>query len=115
MKNYKSNYSTSFFVLVSILLCCLAFSCKNSANKSEDQVEINADSIKPQTILDDQFGKLLIKDSGGVTGADGVISFPLNNGKSVFMMGDSFVSEVIGNQNRLLGVTGRILKLCCYL
>lgn len=98
MKNYKSNYNTSFFALVLILLCYLAISCKNSATKSEDQVEINADSIKPQATLDDQFDKLLIKDSGGVTGADGVISFPLNNGKSVFMMGDSFVSEVIDNK-----------------
>src|SRR5690606_15935667 len=44
--------------------------------------------------LDPGFGNLLIRDSLGVTGADGIISFPLNNGKSVFMMGDSFLSPV---------------------
>lgn len=43
----------------------------------------------------EEFNKLVIVDSLGVTGSDGVISFSLSNGKSVFMMGDSFFKPVI--------------------
>tara|TARA_R110002051_G_scaffold168736_1_gene239295 strand:+ start:316 stop:1467 length:1152 start_codon:yes stop_codon:yes gene_type:complete len=46
----------------------------------------------------ESFTKLVIVDSLGVTGADGVISFPLNDNQSIFMMGDSFLTPVRKNK-----------------
>ncbi len=89
MKFLKTRSSNSFLV---ILLLSMVFfiSCKDHkpSNKTVNQKA-------PQEVqLDPDFGKLLIRDSLGVTGADGVISFPLDNGKSIFMMGDSFLAPV---------------------
>ena len=47
-----------------------------------------------QVAMDEDFGKLVIVDSMGVTGADGVISFELDKNTSIFMMGDSFLTPV---------------------
>ncbi|WP_373516665.1 hypothetical protein [Pricia sp.] len=44
------------------------------------------------------FESLVVVDSLGVTGADGVISFPLDSTTSVFMMGDSFLTPVRNNK-----------------
>ncbi len=49
---------------------------------------------KPEVTEAESFNNLVIVDSLGVTGADGVISFPLSNGTDLFMMGDSFISPV---------------------
>jgi len=77
-----------------ILACSIPFSCKDDKPASEDANKKGTLAEKREVEPDTAFGKLLITDQGGVTGADGVISFPLSNGESVYMMGDSFLSEV---------------------
>ncbi|NQV78580.1 MAG: DUF5005 domain-containing protein [Lutibacter sp.] len=81
-------------IITTILLCGLFFSCKDALHKPEALTKVTIREVELDTI----FGKLLIVDQGGVTGADGVISFSLPEGKSVFMMGDSFLSEVINGK-----------------
>lgn len=76
--------------LIPFFLLAVLFSCKDHKPKADPETPEPQREVE----LDSSFGKLLIRDRDGVTGADGVISFPLKNGKSVFMMGDSFVSEV---------------------
>lgn len=39
-----------------------------------------------------------MRDAGGVTGADGTISIPLDDGSSLFMTGDCFLGEVHGTR-----------------
>jgi hypothetical protein len=53
--------------------------------------------LNDEVVNADEFSRLVIVDSLGVTGADGAISFPLTNGTSVFMMGDSFLESVENN------------------
>lgn len=53
----------------------------------------NKDEIRTVTKAED-FEDLVIVDSTGVTGADGAISFPLDNNTSLFMMGDSFLRPI---------------------
>ena len=73
------------------LVLCLGFSSCKKENKKSKSNHIELDrNVEKDTI----FSKLIIPDSLGVTGADGVISFPLSNGSSVFMMGDSFLAKV---------------------
>lgn len=85
----------NYLLLAILLFLPLShFSCKN--NKSNVGTTNSRNDREVQ--LDQEFENLLIKDSLGVTGADGVISFPLSNGKSIFMMGDSFLSPVINGK-----------------
>lgn len=67
----------------------LSFSCKNKQDSSK------IEHAQREAHYDDNFMKHVIVDSLGVTGADGVISFSLSNGKSIFMMGDSFLMPVV--------------------
>jgi hypothetical protein len=70
------------FALFSILL--LLFSCTNY----------------PVTVSSDgHFNSLFHIDSGGVTGTDGTISIPLSDGRSLFLMGDFFLGEVVDNMH----------------
>jgi len=61
----------------------LLVSCKNQSG------EIRADH---------HFNSLFHLDSNGVTGTDGTISIPLSDGRSVFLMGDSFLGKVINGK-----------------
>lgn len=45
-----------------------------------------------------QFNELFSPDSGGITGADGLFSIPLPDGRSVFLTGDCFLGKVKGGQ-----------------
>ncbi len=98
MKNiiYKAALSMAFLILI----CCSQL----------QQKTINFDrpikNTKPIT-LDTVFERLVIVDSLGVTGADGVISFSLNETTSVFMMGDSFMSPV---QNKKRAVDSKMIN-----
>lgn len=47
--------------------------------------------------LDDDIARMIIQDDGGVTGGDGMYSVPLPDGRSVFLMGDSYTGKVTGN------------------
>ena len=70
------------------LLACVVLlataACQNKPAKKEMKVT-----------ADDKFSQLIYKDSGGLTGADGTISVSMPDGSSVFLMGDSFLGEVI--------------------
>jgi hypothetical protein len=75
------------FLLSAFMLSC-ADTKKETKTLSEDNKAVREVSV------DEGFENLVIVDSLGVTGADGVISFPLDSDTSVFMMGDSFLSPV---------------------
>lgn len=77
-------------LLVGYLSCTTTKQSSSPVNKpiQENQTLLHARS----------FENLVMVDSLGVTGADGVISFPLTDSTSVFMMGDSFLSPVVNNK-----------------
>jgi len=79
-----------FYLRFFIVLCLVFSSCKKENKKSETIEKKLVRTVEKDTV----FSKLIIPDSLGVTGADGVISFPMENGSSTFMMGDSFVAKV---------------------
>lgn len=54
-----------------------------------------ADPTLYPVIPDKEFGSLFYSDSGGVTGADGLFSFPLPDKSSVFLLGDCFLGKVV--------------------
>ncbi|MGQ8336856.1 hypothetical protein ACUNWD_09920 [Sunxiuqinia sp. A32] len=58
--------------------------CQNKQVKQEKQLSV-----------DQRLNQLFQRDFGGTTGADGTISVLMPDGSSVFMMGDSFLGEVI--------------------
>lgn len=48
--------------------------------------------------LDHVFGKTIIQDNSGVTAGDGMYSIALPDGRSIFLMGDSYVGPVINGR-----------------
>ncbi len=48
--------------------------------------------------LDRKIASVVIPDYGSVTGGDGMYSIPLPDGRSIFLMGDSYTSPVTGGQ-----------------
>ncbi len=56
----------------------------------------NADGINVYT--DKEFTSMYMPNRGGVTSADGTISFVLDDGSSIFMTGDAFVGDVYANR-----------------
>ncbi|MDD4778068.1 MAG: DUF5005 domain-containing protein [Fermentimonas sp.] len=51
--------------------------------------------------LDKTFAALLIPDRGSVTGGDGTYSIALPDGRSIFMMGDSFIGPVTNGERSM--------------
>ena len=49
-----------------------------------------AEAVSP----DNEFRSVFYSDSGGISGADGLFSFPLPDGSSIFLLGDCFIGEV---------------------
>ena len=74
-----------------LILVIPNFACKSSQNARLDQVNPNTSHFATKA---ENFTDLVIVDSMGVTGADGSISFPLDQDHSIFMMGDSFLSPI---------------------
>lgn len=78
--------------IFSILILVISnFACKSSQNNRLDQVN---PIISRFVTKAENFTNLVIVDSMGITGADGSISFPLDQDLSIFMMGDSFMSTI---------------------
>lgn len=77
----------SSIVLSLVMLCCIQTK-KNKAPKKESKPDPR------EVTVAENFEKLVMVDSLGVTGADGVISFPVDDSASIFMMGDSFLTPV---------------------
>ena len=48
--------------------------------------------------LDKEISKVIIPDHGSVTGGDGMYSIPLPDGRSIFLMGDSYIGTVSNGQ-----------------
>jgi hypothetical protein len=70
-------------LLTGLLLFTLAvFSCKHSEKKDIT------------VTIDQKFKNFFYADSNGISGADGIFSIPLNNGSSVFLLGDCFLGKV---------------------
>ena len=74
-----------------LILVIPNFACKSSQNARLDQVNPNTSHFATKA---ENFTDLVIVDSMGITGADGSISFPLDQDQSLFMMGDSFLSPI---------------------
>ncbi|SHJ88368.1 protein of unknown function [Tangfeifania diversioriginum] len=77
--------------IILIALIIISSACQNKKQEKTETKEL-------KVTVDEQFNKLFHRDSEGATGADGSISVPLQDGSSVFMMGDSFLDEVKNNQ-----------------
>tara|TARA_R110002020_G_scaffold97708_6_gene233203 strand:+ start:9437 stop:10624 length:1188 start_codon:yes stop_codon:yes gene_type:complete len=73
--------------LVPILLLTIVYSFGQSPKR-----EVTRDTV---------FADMLMVDSLGITGADGAISFPLDKGRSIFMMGDSFLEPVVNRKRNV--------------
>jgi hypothetical protein len=54
--------------------------------------------LPPEVEPDLRFIALFSPDSGGITGADGLFSIPLPDGRSVFLTGDCFLGKVVNGQ-----------------
>jgi hypothetical protein len=78
--------SLKFFILLPLLG---VMSCGGNSSKEALSVRV-----------DDKFTALYMPASGGVTSADGTISIALDDGSSLFMTGDCFVGDVIGEKQR---------------
>lgn len=76
-------------IILLSFLSCAGDRKNNPVGKQDTEVLVDIP-------LDEDFARLVIQDSLGVTGADGVISFPLDERTSIFMMGDSFLTPVNG-------------------
>jgi len=72
-------------ILLSAITCACVSSCCGS--------DVNADANG--VYIDQEFTRMYMPDSGGVTSADGTISFQLNDGSSIFMTGDFFTGDVV--------------------
>lgn len=78
--------------ILTIAVSLSLFSC--AGDKKNNSIKKDETGVLGEIPLDEDFARLVIVDSLGVTGADGVISFPLDKQTSIFMMGDSFLSPV---------------------
>lgn len=70
------------FVLLTLLLSCSKSCSENKAGVSRDT----------------RFTNTYMRDSDGVTGADGTISIALSDGSSLFMTGDCFLGTITGGK-----------------
>ena len=68
-----------------------------SLMKDEKVVKTNRTDVKIDG-LDKVFARMLIPDRGSVTGGDGMYSIPLPDGRSIFLMGDSYTGTVTNGQ-----------------
>ncbi|SMG41213.1 DUF4185 domain-containing protein [Arenibacter troitsensis] len=80
------------YILTSVVNALLMVSC--SPNKKSNTTQKKCVLFPREISAANDFEKLVMVDSLGVTGADGVISFSLDDSTSIFMMGDSFLSPV---------------------
>ena len=80
MREHK-NICRKVFACISLVLLLLVLACKPKTNS--------------ETIsFDEKFKSLFYSDSGGISGADGLFSFQLTDGSSVFLLGDCFIGKV---------------------
>lgn len=92
MECVKRFYRINIIRLYSVVFILSLIAC--GKNNKTGKEKVLSDTENREVILAESFNNLVVVDSLGVTGSDGVISFPLTNGSSIFMMGDSFLKPV---------------------
>lgn len=65
--------------------------------KNDEVVKTSSTKVKIDG-LDKEISKVIIPDQGSVTGGDGMYSIPLPDGRSIFLMGDSYIGAVSNGQ-----------------
>ena len=91
---------------------------KGSEEKAFVEVDLNIDGF------DYSISSLILPDSGSVTEGDGMYSIPLPDGRSIFLMGDSYTGTVSGGRrisgNHMYRNTyqvydnGKTTAICCF-
>lgn len=80
--------------------CCLTRIPYRTPVKISIQMLAEGERVAETTLtamidgLDHEFGKTIIQDDSGVTAGDGMYSIALPDGRSIFLMGDSYVGKV---------------------
>lgn len=74
--------------LTIILTCLAAISCGEKGSSGKDDID---DGV---ITLDEDIAKKIIQDNAGVTAGDGMYSIALPDGRSIFLMGDSYTGKV---------------------
>jgi hypothetical protein len=75
------------------------FSAVNAAGETVGEYKLSAKISG----LDTAIAREIIRDKGSVTGGDGMYSIALPDGRSIFLMGDSWLGEVINGQRSTSG------------
>lgn len=95
-------------VILKTFTTILLFSIFSCAVRKKDAAIANKKNGEIRKVTKaENFDNLVMVDSSGVTGADGVISFLLDKETSVFMMGDSFLRPV---QNKKRDVNSEMIN-----
>ena len=75
-----------------IIFAAALLACASCSEPKETELKV---------YVDEEFTSTYMPDKGGVTAADGTISFVLEDGTSLFMTGDCFLGDVINGQRPL--------------
>ena len=80
--------------------CCLTRIPYNSPVKVNIEMLSGGETVSETSLsvvidgVDHVFGKKIIQDNSGVTAGDGMYSIALPDGRSIFLMGDSYIGKV---------------------
>ena len=86
-----TRYSVHCAMLAALLLSFFSCGCEKPSNGTDEPEDPPQDgSIQ----LDAQIKKKIIQDDAGVTAGDGMYSILLPDGRSIFLMGDSYTGKV---------------------
>lgn len=88
MNRLALRYPLSICILIASLLSAPSCGEKGGSNAEE------TDEVK----LDPEIAKKIIQDDAGVTAGDGMYSIALPDGRSIFLMGDSYTGKVTNGQ-----------------
>ena len=82
----RSYWKRPVSICILLMSIFLMPSCgENGTSNTEDTDEIK---------LDPEIAKKIIQDDAGVTAGDGMYSIALPDGRSIFLMGDSYTGKV---------------------
>ena len=90
-KHYCAMFSTNKTTILSVAIAAMIVSSGFSCSKDNDR---NKEKEDDTISLDGEIAKRIIHDDAGVTSGDGMYSILLPDGRSIFLMGDSFTGKV---------------------
>jgi len=94
----SSNYTIVLAFLLSFFISCQNDGSNKKRNPFENDT-IKTDTNKDAVVgLDKEIAKIIIPDNGSVTAGDGMYSIALPDGRSIFLMGDSYIGPVSDGQ-----------------